>query len=144
MMHHKALLTGDTASAALILKSLDPGEQKALGRQVKGWKEKSKEWDRIKYEIVVEGTWLKFTQATEHGGALRRKLLETGERDLVEAAGSDRVWGIGYSAEHAGEMRHNWGQNLLEKALMSVRERLREEERWKDGGDGREWEVAKS
>lgn len=138
MMHHKALLTGDTASAALILNSLDPGEQKALGRQVKGWKEKSKEWDRIKFDTVVEGTWLKFTQATEHGGALRRKLLETGERELVEAAGSDRVWGVGYSAEHAGEMRHNWGQNLLGKALMSVRERL------KDGDDAGEKNVGES
>lgn len=128
MMHHKALLTGDTASAKLILASLDPAEQKTLGRKVKGWKEQGEEWERIKFETVVEGTWLKFSNAIEHGASLRKKLLDTGERELVEAAGSDRVWGVGYNADQAGDNRDNWGQNLLGKALMIVRDRLREEE----------------
>ena len=124
MMHHKALLTGDTASAKVILNELDPGEQKKLGRGVKNWDAKA--WDAIKFETVVEGNWLKFTQAKEHGASLRKKLLETGDRELVEAAHKDRTWGIGYNAANAEANRENWGENMLGKALMIVRERWRE------------------
>ena len=113
MMHHKALLCNDIASATAILASREPGEQKTLGRSVKGWKEYAKEWERIKYEIVEEGNWLKFTRATEHAEWLRESLLGTGERELVEASGSDRVWGIGFSENVADGMRAEWGQNLL-------------------------------
>lgn len=137
MMHHKALLCADAATASLILSSSDPGEQKALGRKVKGFREKEKDWDRIKFETAVEGNWLKFTRATEHGAWLKARLLETGERVLAEASRSDRVWGIGLNAGEAGDRLGEWGENLLGKALMSVRERIREEERKKTGeGEG--------
>lgn len=81
----------------------------------------------MKYEIVKEGTCLKFTQATEHGGDLRRKLLETGDRVLAEAARSDPVWGIGCNEKKADAKRERWGQNLLGNALVDCRRRLREE-----------------
>ena len=136
-MHHKALLCADTSTASLILFSSDPGEQKALGRKVKGFREKEKEWDRIKFETVVEGNWLRFTRATEHGAWLKARLLETGDRVLAEASRSDRVWGIGFDASEAGDRMEEWGQNLLGKALMCVRERIREEERRKvEEGEG--------
>ena len=135
MMHHKALLCADTATASLILSSSDPGEQKTLGRKVKGFREKEKEWDKIKFETVVEGNWLKFTRATEHGAWLKARLLETGERMLAEASRSDRAWGIGFNESEAGDRMEEWGENLLGKALMYVRERIREEERIKGAGE---------
>lgn len=92
MMHAKALLCGDTATARAILASISPGEQKALGRKVKGWKEWGKEWERVKFETVVQGSWLKFERGE---GWLRERLLATGERELVEASPGDRVWGVG-------------------------------------------------
>ena len=55
-------------------------------------------------------------------------LLETGDRLLVEASPNDRIWGVGYSAANAEANRGNWGGNLLGKALMRVRDRLRAEE----------------
>lgn len=61
-------------------------------------------------------------------------LLETGERELVEASPMDRIWGIGFGEKNAGARRHRWGQNLLGKAAMNVRGRLREEEARKAGG----------
>jgi ribA/ribD-fused uncharacterized protein len=58
---------------------------------------------------------------------LRGLLLATGERELVEASPSDRIWGVGYVEKDAGRNRVKWGQNLLGKALMEVRGRIREE-----------------
>lgn len=53
-------------------------------------------------------------------------LLATGERELAEASPMDRIWGVGFVEKDAGANRHSWGENLLGKALMTVRERLRE------------------
>lgn len=41
---------------------------------------------RIRKKIVEEGNWWKFTSEND-GGALGKKLLETGERELVEVRG---------------------------------------------------------
>jgi ribA/ribD-fused uncharacterized protein len=76
--------------------------------------------------IVEEGNYLKFT-ISKDAEKLRAMLLETGDRELVEASPFDRIWGIGFGEKNAGAHRHRWGQNLLGKALMSVRERLRKE-----------------
>lgn len=69
----------------------------------------------------------KFT-LSEEAESMRKWLLATGERELVEASPMDRIWGVGFGAREAGANRHRWGQNLLGKALMEVRKRLREEE----------------
>lgn len=69
----------------------------------------------------------KFTIA-EDAESMRAWLLGTGDRELVEASPTDRIWGVGFAEKNAGANRHRWGQNLLGKALMVVRERLRKEE----------------
>lgn len=89
--------------------------------------------------IVEEGNYHKFT-ISEDAESLRALLLGTGERELVEASPMDRIWGVGYAERNAGQNRVRWGQNLLGKALMSVRGRLRGEgvgdsERAQEGGD---------
>ena len=76
--------------------------------------------------IVEEGNYLKFT-ASEDAEDLRAMLLATGERELVEASPRDRIWGVGFAEKNAENNRVRWGQNLLGKALMNVRARLREE-----------------
>lgn len=60
-------------------------------------------------------------------GDLRKQLLATGTRDLVEASPRDRIWGIGFGWKNAEKQRQRWGLNLLGKALVEVRERLRGE-----------------
>ena len=65
--------------------------------------------------------------------ALKGLLEGTGERELVEASPSDRVWGIGFVREEAERRRGEWGENLLGKALMTVRERLRGKDGEKEG-----------
>lgn len=85
-----------------------------------------------KLGIVVEGNYLKFTES-EDAENLRRMLLATGDRELVEASPWDRVWGVGFREKDASANRHQWGQNLLGKALEEVRGRLREEEEEEKG-----------
>lgn len=103
----------------MILAEQKPGEQKQLARV----SFTMKKWESIKYDVVVRGSHCKFSQNPE----LRQRLLETGDRDLFEASPSDKVWGIGFAAEYAELHRHDWGSNLLGKALMSVRAQLQAE-----------------
>jgi ribA/ribD-fused uncharacterized protein len=123
MMHRKALLFApDSSYPALIMAAKsDPKECKRLGRIVPGFDEAR--WKQHRERIVEEATYLKFSQDKE----LKRLLLETGDRELAEAVPRDRVWGIGFGKERAGANRNKWGLNLLGKALMKVRERLRKE-----------------
>ncbi|KAI7219539.1 hypothetical protein KC333_g2916 [Hortaea werneckii] len=106
-----------------ILSESKPGRQKSLARSVEFSHAQFKEWERIKFDVVLEGSFLKFSQNQE----LKAKLIATGVRELVEASPTDRTWGIGFAAEFAESCRDEWGSNLLGKALMSVRESLKAE-----------------
>lgn len=125
MMVQKARLFGDEETANSMLATTDPGRHKALGRQVKNFDEAL--WNERKLDIVIQGNYYKFT-ISDDAQKLRRLLLETGERELVEATPVDRIWGVGFTEKEAEKNRYRWGQNLLGKALERVRERLREEE----------------
>ena len=119
MMYHKAILFDDIPIAEQILDSTDdPKTVKALGRKVKGFVQTT--WDEKKFEIVVNGNREKFRQNAD----LREALLETEGRELIEASPMDKIWGIGFGKKNAVKNKHRWGQNLLGKALMQVREEL--------------------
>ena len=124
MMYHKAMLFKDKETADKIMLATSPKEQKALGREVKGFDKEI--WDENKEKIVEEGNRNKFGHPKEEAG-MKTKLLDTGDRELVEASPYDRIWGIGFDAEKAEVHRSEWGQNLLGEALMRVRSRLREQ-----------------
>ncbi|PNS20780.1 hypothetical protein CAC42_2711 [Sphaceloma murrayae] len=47
---------------------------------------------------------------------------------IYKASPYDRIWGVGFKAQVAEENRGGWGENLLGKAIMKTRERLRREE----------------
>jgi ribA/ribD-fused uncharacterized protein len=120
MMYAKALYFNDADSAKDILRAKPPGKQKGIGRKVKGFNDD--DWSKIRERVVVESNWIKF-----HDPKLKEILLSTGDRELMEASPFDRVWGIGFKAEDAHlHSRNSYGLNLLGKALMTVRERLRQ------------------
>ncbi|KAF2814462.1 DUF1768-domain-containing protein [Mytilinidion resinicola] len=123
MMVSKARLFGDEDVAQRMLIETDPKTHKVLGRQVTDFDPKV--WDDNKLRIVEEGNWHKFTKSKQ-AVELQKLLLATGDRELVEASPFDKIWGVGFAEKGAERNRHKWGQNLLGKALMTVRERLRE------------------
>ncbi|MEU0675146.1 NADAR family protein [Streptomyces sp. NPDC006172] len=123
MMAGKARLFGDAEAERQVLAAGHPAEAKKAGRLVAGFDEAT--WERERFRVVVEGSVHKFAAHPE----LRRFLLNTGDRVLVEASPVDRVWGIGLTARDDGAWDpQRWkGPNLLGFALMEARERLRSE-----------------
>jgi hypothetical protein len=122
MMYAKAMLFKDSEIAQKILQTNDPAEQKRLGRQVKGFDQKT--WDERCVRILAAGLYHKFNQHED----LKKALLGTGSTILVEASPYDKIWGIGLSADDPRAMDpKQWkGKNLLGKVLTMVRERLLE------------------
>ena len=121
MMAAKARTFGDSETLEKILASDKPKIIKKLGREVRGFDERT--WDAVKFDAVVDGNMAKFSQNPE----LKSFLLSTGDAELVEASPVDRIWGVGL-AEGSPLIRDKskWeGQNLLGKALMKVRDALR-------------------
>ncbi|KAL2355491.1 hypothetical protein BJ546DRAFT_973709 [Cryomyces antarcticus] len=108
-----------------MLDATTPEEHRDLGRKVKNFD--YKKWDEHKERVVEEGNWWKFTSSKE-STQLTERLLQTGERELVEASPYDRIWGVGFDANSAESNRDKWGQNLLGKAITKVRTRLREQQ----------------
>jgi ribA/ribD-fused uncharacterized protein len=121
MMAGKARLFGDEPMRAEIMKRVEPGEVKALGRRVQGFDEGR--WKAARFELVVAGNRAKFAQ----DDALRNFLLSTRDEILVEASPMDTVWGIGYARDNPrAQSVSEWrGLNLLGFALMRVRAELR-------------------
>lgn len=119
MMYHKALLMGDEEIAQETLEAKTPGEAKALGRKVRNFQQKI--WDENCDRVVGEGQYLKFGSDEK----LRKVLLGTGDKEIVETSPNDRFWGIGFNSEEALDHVSEWGENKLGKALMRARERLK-------------------
>jgi ribA/ribD-fused uncharacterized protein len=120
MMYEKAKLFGDVMQAVKILKVPDPRTAKALGRKVKGFKERI--WKSKYFDIVVDGNLAKFSQNYR----ARKFLMNTGNRILVEASPYDKIWGIGLDSSHKDAQNPlRWqGTNLLGFALTKVRSML--------------------
>ncbi|CAE6510992.1 unnamed protein product [Rhizoctonia solani] len=122
MMHRKGILFApDAPVTSTILETTNPRGIKALGRLIPNFDETI--WKRERLNIVIEGSRLKFRQSED----LKARLLATGDRELVEVSPFDRIWGVGFGAKKAPMKRDKWGENLLGKALMVVRQELREE-----------------
>jgi len=123
MMAEKARLFGDDASLKKIMRASDPAVQKACGRQVKNF-DKDK-WEDVAQDIVFKANWAKFTQHSDW----KDQLLNTGDKEIVEASPTDCIWGIGMCCSDPGiEDPKNWrGTNWLGEAIMKVREQLTKE-----------------
>ena len=120
MMHGKARLFDDAATAQLILAADHPRDHKALGRRVKRFDDAA--WKREREAIVLAGNRAKFTQNPD----LLAQLLATRGTTLVEASPYDRIWGIGLAAsDPKAQDPATWrGQNLLGKILTRLRDEL--------------------
>lgn len=118
-MYQKAILFNDFEIAKQVLNETDVRKIKALGRKVKGFNNNL--WDKHKEDFMYNACYAKFSQDNK----LKDFLLNTGNSEIVEASPVDNIWGIGFSSDKAMENVDKWGQNLLGKVLMEVREELR-------------------
>jgi hypothetical protein len=93
---------------------------KKLGRLVKEYDDEV--WKEHRFDVVVSGNYAKFTQNEE----LKKFLLSTGNRIIVEASPKDTIWGIGMDEfdEDAINPKKWKGTNLLGFALMEVRSKI--------------------
>jgi len=114
LMWEKAMLFNDKEIANQIMQTNNQAGIKALGRKVKNFDENI--WAQKRYQIMVDILICKFRQNKD----LKDKLMSTGDSELFECSPYDKIWGIGsYNINTPN------GQNLLGKALMEVREKLR-------------------
>jgi len=120
MMAGKARLFNDAEMMVEIIETKTPNQAKSLGRKVKNFNPQL--WDEHKYGIVRKGNLLKFSQNEN----IKKFLLSTGKKILVEASPYDKIWGIGMlETDQRAENPLLWnGENLLGFALMEVRDEL--------------------
>jgi ribA/ribD-fused uncharacterized protein len=121
MMYCKAMLFDNKSIADKILLTDDPRQQKELGRQVMNFDVEV--WNKNAFEIVYKGNYAKFYQNEN----LKKFLLDTGDKTLVEASPSDIIWGIGLAETDSDRFdRLKWkGTNWLGESLICVREDIK-------------------
>lgn len=101
--------------------NLSPSEAKKKGRHVN----LRKDWEDVKYELMVEICLQKFRGNSEY----EKTLIYTGDEEIIEdtTGWHDNVWGNCDCPKCINKP----GRNLLGKALMEVRERLWQENKVK-------------
>ena len=121
MMYYKAQLFGDKLMADKILKESDPKKIKAFGRQVQNFNETL--WNQNCKNIVYWGCYYKFSQ----NPVLKKKLLDTGDKLLVETSPRDKIWGNGLNKFDTRRLSQSaWpGTNWLGECLIKVRNNLK-------------------
>lgn len=89
---------------------LTPGQAKRLGRRVA----LRPDWDDVRLDVMYALNKQKFSE----NPALRERLLETGDRELIEGnTWRDTFWGVCNGA----------GENHLGRILMRIRQEIRDE-----------------
>lgn len=112
--YYQSRKTFDKRWRNMIINATTPKEAKLLGNRAP----LRDDWERRKVDVMRETLILKFMD-----GRLEDKLLETGERELVEGNWwHDNIWGD-CRCERCYDIE---GSNLLGKLLMEERERIRD------------------
>lgn len=116
-MYRKAIMFNDNEVAEKILKAENPWEAKKLGRLVKNYDDEK--WDIFRYSIMYHANLSKYTQNKD----IKKKLINTYPKILVECNPRDSIWGIGLSEDDPDIYdKSKWkGKNLLGECLMEVR-----------------------
>ena len=121
MMAGKGIVCGATEMFHAIMRTNNPREQKALGRQVRNFDPEL--WKLVARAIVFQGNVAKFTSSEYFNDYL----LGTEDLYLVEGAVYDEVWGVKLAWDDPKiEDPANWqGTNWLGETLMQVRDEIR-------------------
>lgn len=110
----------NTILAKKIMESTNPLSIKKYGKQVKNFDEET--WKKIRANVMFDGNFLKYTQNEN----LKKLLLSTNNKILVEASPYDKIWGAGMNAQKIIDCNYKFkGQNLLGAVLMEVRKQIK-------------------
>lgn len=120
MVAKKALLFGDYESYKKIMHEKDPAIQKAIGKKIKDFNRDT--WKNYCQKFVFDANYAKFTQNYD----LLQIILDTGDKEIVEANSNNNIWGIGLDKSNPDILDKNkWrGLNLLGEIIMQVREAI--------------------
>lgn len=110
----------NNALSLKIMNSRTPAEIKKYGRSICNFDQKI--WDMNKFNIMVSGLRLKFSQNQN----IRHILIATQNKNLFEASPHDKIWGTGFNVTDSlckimSGNTHDFGENYLGKALEKVR-----------------------
>jgi ribA/ribD-fused uncharacterized protein len=121
MMYLKADLFRDQDAMAKIMKTNNARKQKELGRAVKGFVQQK--WLDFCVEPFSSVLVQKFSQHAD----LKKIILDTKEKVIVEASPFDEVWGIKMGVNNSDILDETkWaGTNLLGICLMNARHTIR-------------------
>ena len=112
--HYEKFADKDKTIALLIQMATSAHEAFKIAQKYKYLRNPN--WDEVKFSTMKD---IIRAKAEQHE-YVRRKLLQTGDRILVEDSWRDDVWGWGPNKD---------GQNMLGKLWMEVREELRQLEK---------------
>lgn len=117
MMWTKAEFFGDIETAKLILAAKTPKEQKALGRQVKGFNRIV--WESMVEDVLFTATKAKFTQHKD----LAELILSINAKEFVEASPYDGIYGVKLAANDPRiHNKKDWlGLNKAGRVVTRVR-----------------------
>lgn len=119
IMFNKACLFGDREAQRRIMNCTDPVQMKREGRAVKNFHKPT--WELHMLPIATKAQFHKFTANQDR----QEILTNTAFRELVEASGYDRDWGIGMFANDSNiNNRDMWGRNICGKSLMFARQHI--------------------
>ena len=119
--NHLAERCGDETTKELIMKTTNSIDQHLLGKKIRVdptyWNH-----DTAK-QVMKTGSKAKFQQDE----VLKKQLLSTGSKMLVECNKYDRFWGVGLSLNDDSALnKTQWkGENQLGNILIKVRENLK-------------------
>jgi ribA/ribD-fused uncharacterized protein len=121
MMAQKAIHFEDFENFRNIMNEPDPSWQKAFGRSVKNFNKE--EWEKVAKKHVYDANYAKFSQNLD----LLDELMSYGDKEIVEASPTDKIWGIGLGLNHPDLLdKSKWkGTNWLGEVIMEVKKDLR-------------------
>jgi len=119
-MYEKALFFNDIKSANNITLAKTPIESKNIGKKITNFNQEK--WDYVSFDKMYDICYQKFTK-NEY---LKKVLIESFPKNLVEASPFDRRWGVGLSKLDDNILfEYKWlGENRLGNVLMKVRENI--------------------
>ena len=121
-MAEKARCFDDQHALRRILDSDSPVVQKAIGRDISGFNQRT--WHEEVEEAIYPGLLKKFQNVTE----AKEALLKTGNRALGEAT-KESPWGVGKTLADPDVLdQSKWtDDNLIGRVLTKIRETLKRE-----------------